>query len=41
MSKSFYDIKQDVYYRIKLLRENFDNNYKWSEDNSERIIKIL
>ena len=41
MDKSFYDIKQDLYYRIKLLRKNFDNNYKWSEDNSERIIKIL
>lgn len=41
MSKSFYDIKQDVYYRIKSLRKNFDNNYKYSENKDNQIIKIL
>lgn len=41
MNKSFYDVKQDVYYRIKSLREKFDNYYRYSEDNDNQIIKIL
>ena len=32
MNKSFYGVKQDVSYRIKLLRTRFNNNYKWYDD---------
>ena len=41
MNKSFYGVKQDVSYRIKLLRTRFNNNYKWSYDDKEKIIKIM
>ena len=41
MDKSFYDLKQDVYYRIKLLRYRFDDYYRYSEDKNNQIIKIL
>lgn len=41
MNKSFYDIKQDVYYRVNLLRARFNSYYKWFDDIEEQIIKIM